>query len=133
MCNRYHQLNVTTALTTYLLLCYLYTTTIADIALITNTLILSAMALIVLCGAKDTLAEETVTLRLVGSVIYGFRFKHLAIRIRKNLFGRCQTDCYFGKVCLYLIFFLKSHILISFLKSDSLIQTYSQSQTTQLM
>ena len=65
------------ALTTNLLLCYLNTTTIADDTLITDTLILTAGTLIVLRRTEDALTEQTVTLRLIGTVVDGFRFGNL--------------------------------------------------------
>ena len=65
------------ALTTNLLLRYLNTTTIADDTLITDTLILTAGTLIVLRRTEDALTEQTVTLRLIGTVVDGFRFGNL--------------------------------------------------------
>ena len=121
VCHGHHELDVAAAFATNLLLCHLHTATVADVALVADTLVLSAMALVVLGRTEDALAEETVTLGLVGSVVDGLGLEHLAVGVCENLFGGCQTDCYLGKVSLYLIFFLKSHVLISFLKSDSFI------------
>ena len=64
-------------LTTNLLLCYLDTTSITDDTFITDTLVLTAGTLIVLCRTEDALAEQTVTLRLIGTVVDGFRFGNL--------------------------------------------------------
>jgi len=73
MCYRNHQLDVSHTLTTYFLLSDLYTATVADNALVTDTLVLTAMAFIVFNRTKNTLAEQTVTLRLIRTVIDGFR------------------------------------------------------------
>ena len=46
--------------------------------LITNALVLSAVTLIILYRTKDTLAEQTVTLRLVGTIVDSLWLEHLA-------------------------------------------------------
>ena len=76
-----NELDVTRTLTTNLLLSNLNTASVADNTLIANTLVLTAGALIVLCRTKDTLAEQAITLRFVGTVIDGFRLCNLTIRI----------------------------------------------------
>ena len=76
------------ALTTNLLLRYLNTTTIADDTLITDTLILTAGTLIVLRRTEDALTEQTVTLRLIGTVVDGFRFGNLTEATLEDIFGR---------------------------------------------
>ena len=81
----YNKLDVTRTLTTNLLLCNLYTASVADDSLITDTLVLAAGALIVLCRTKNALAEETITLRLICSIINGFRLSNLTIRIFQDL------------------------------------------------
>ena len=111
MGNRHHQLDVSAALAANLLLCHFHSTAVADDTLIADALVLSAMALIVLGGTENALAEETVALGLVGTVVDGLWFQDLTIRVLQNLFGRSQANGYLGKVCFYLSFFLKSHII----------------------
>ena len=65
------------ALTAYLLLCNLYTTAVADDTLIADTLVLATGTLEVLGRTEDALAEETVTLWLVGTVVDGLRLGNL--------------------------------------------------------
>ena len=81
----YNKLDVTRTLTTNLLLCNLYTASVADDSLITDTLVLAAGTLIVLGRTKNALAEETITLRLICSIINGFRLSNLTIRIFQDL------------------------------------------------
>ena len=81
----YNKLDVTRTLTTNLLLSNLYTASVADDSLITDTLVLAAGALIVLGRTKNALAEETITLRLICSIINGFRLSNLTIRIFQDL------------------------------------------------
>ena len=81
----YNKLDVTRTLTTNLLLSNLYTASVADNSLITDALVLSAGALIVLSRAKNALAEETITLRLICTIINGFRLSNLTIRIFQDL------------------------------------------------
>ena len=81
----YNKLDVTRTFTTNLLLCNLYTASVADDSLITDTLVLAAGALIVLGRTKNALAEETITLRLICSIINGFRLSNLTIRIFQDL------------------------------------------------
>ncbi len=78
MSHRHNELDVTHALTAYLLLCDLHLTTVASDALVTYALVLSAMALVVLDRTEDCLAEQTVALGLVGAVVDGLRFQHFA-------------------------------------------------------
>ena len=79
MCHRHHQFDMSGTLTTHLLLCYLYTTTVADNAFIADTLVLTAGTLEILRRTEDALAEETVALRLVRTVVDGLRLGNLTI------------------------------------------------------
>ena len=72
------QLDVAGTLTANLLLGNFDAATVADDALITDALVLAAGALIVLRRTEDTLAEQTVALRLVGTVVDGLGFGNLA-------------------------------------------------------
>ena len=83
----HNELDVTSTLTTYLLLGNLYTTTVADDTLIADALVLTAGALIVLGRTKDTLAEQTVALGLVGAIVDGLRLGDLTERVLKDLLG----------------------------------------------
>ena len=105
----YDKLNMARTFTTNLLLGHLYTATIADDSFIANTLILTAGTLIILGRTKDTLTEKAVAFRLICTIINGFRFRYLAIRIFQDLFGRSKSDGYLRKIILYLCIFFKSH------------------------
>ena len=89
---------MTSALTTYLLLCHLYTTSVADDTLIANALVLAAMALIVLGRTKDTFAEETIALGLVSAVVDGFWLQHLTTAILEDFLWRSQADGNLGEI-----------------------------------
>ena len=65
---------------------------LADNALIFHALILAAQAFIILGRAKDTGAEQAITLRLERAVIDGFRLLDLAKGPRADLLGRSQRD-----------------------------------------
>ena len=111
MCHGHNQLDMATALATNFLLGHFHSTAVTDDTLIADALVLSAMALIILGRTEDALAEEAVALGLVGTVIDGLWFQDLTIRVLQNLFRRSQANGYLGKVCFYLCFFLKSHII----------------------
>ena len=72
MGNRHHELYVTHTLATHFLLGNLHTATVADDALVTDALVLTAMAFIVLHWTEDALAEEAVAFGLVGAIVDGF-------------------------------------------------------------
>ena len=108
MCHRNDELDVSHTLTTYFLLGHFHTTTVADNALVTDTLVLSAMAFIVFHRTEDTFAEQTVAFRFISTVVNGFRFQHLAARILKDFFGRSQTDGDFSKLLFIFVSFLKA-------------------------
>ena len=110
-----NQFNMTSTLTTNLLLGYLNTTTVADDSLITDALVFTAGTLLVLGRSKDALAEQTVTFGLIGAIVDGLRLGDLTKRTLEDLFRRSQSDGYLGKVCLYFCIFLESHILIYYL------------------
>jgi len=92
MYHGHHKRDVTHTLTAYLLLGHLHTAAVADDTLVTDTLILAAMALVILHGAEDALTEETVALGLVGTVVDSLGLQHLAARLCQNLLRRGQTD-----------------------------------------
>ena len=106
MGNRHNEFDVTGTLAAHLLLCHLHAASVADDALIADTLVLAAGTLEVLHRTEDALAEETVTLRLVGAVVDGLRLRHLTEGVLQNFLWRSQTDGDLGEVVLYLVVFL---------------------------
>ena len=78
----------------HLLLGDLYAALFADLALMTDPLILSAKAFPVLGGTEDPFAEKPVTFRLQGAIVDGFRLLHLPERPGTDHFGGSQTDLY---------------------------------------
>src|SRR5690606_19921316 len=64
----------------------------ADDALVLHALVLAAQAFVVLGRAKDTGAEQAVTLGLERPVVDGFRLLDLAERPRPDLLRRSQGD-----------------------------------------
>ena len=85
-------------LATHFLLCHFNTTSVADNTLIADTLVLAAMALVVLCRTKDTLAEETIALWLVSAVVDGFRLQHLTTTVLEDFLWRSKADGYLGEI-----------------------------------
>ena len=102
MSHRHYQLDVSGTLTAHLLLGHLHTAAVADDTLITDTLVLTAGALIVFGRTEDTLTEETVALRLISTVVDGLGFCDLSKAILKDLLGRCKSDGDLRKIILYL-------------------------------
>ena len=103
MSNRYTQLDMSHTLTTNLLLCYLYAATLAHDTFVTNTFVLSAVTLVILCRTENTLAEQTITLRLVCAVVDSLGLEHLTTGDVHNLFRRSQTNSDLGETG-FLIF-----------------------------
>ena len=73
MSYRHNQLDVSHTLATYFLFCHFHTATVADNAFVTDAFVLTAMALIVLDRTKNALAEQTVALWLIRTIVDGFR------------------------------------------------------------
>ena len=82
---------MTHSLSSYSCSCDLNAAAVADLALEADLLELTAVALPVLCRSEDPFAEKTVSLRLLGSVIYGFGSFNNAVGPASDLFGRCKT------------------------------------------
>ena len=92
MADRRGQLDVSHALAADLRPGNFHATAIADDALIAHPLVFAAIAFKVLRRAEDALAEETVLLRLEGTVIDGLRLGYLSIRPVSNLFWGGQRN-----------------------------------------
>ena len=78
----------------YLGLGYLYSAAVADDTLVSDSLILTAVAFPVLHRSEDFFAEKSVLFRLKSPVVDSLRLGYLAMGPLKNLFRRCQIDLY---------------------------------------
>ena len=132
MCDGHYQFDMTRALAAYLLLSNLNTASVTNDALIAYSLIFTAMTFIILSRTENTLAEETVTLWLVRTVIDCFRLQHLTTAILQYFFWRSEADGDFGEVILYFCIFLKSHCL-EIIKGSRLIKFDTQTKTTEFV
>src|ERR1700751_752819 len=65
---------------------------IADHSAVLHALVFAAETLPIRNWTEDARAEKTVALRLEGTVVDGFRFRHLTVRPAPNLFWRCEAD-----------------------------------------
>jgi hypothetical protein len=74
-----YEFDVAATFATHFLLGHLYTASIAGDTLVADTLVLSAVTLVVLDRTEDSLAEETVSLRFVCTIIDSLRLQHLAV------------------------------------------------------
>src|SRR3977135_3652604 len=86
------QLDVAHALATDLGARDFHTAALADDALEPDALVLAAVALPVLGGPEDLLAEEPVLLRLERAVVDGLRLLDLAVGPRADRIGGRQAD-----------------------------------------
>src|SRR5690606_18070028 len=90
--NRGRQFNVTHALTTHFGLSNFNAALLTDDTAVLQTLVLTAQALIVLDRTKDARAEQTVTLRLEGTVVDGLRLFDFTERPGTDHFWRGEAD-----------------------------------------
>ena len=67
-------------LTANLLFSHLNSTTVAHNSLVTQTLILPAMALVILYGTKYLFTKQTITFGLIRAIIYCFWLRNLTVR-----------------------------------------------------
>ena len=74
---------------------------VADDALVSYPLVFTAMALPVLGGSENALAEQTVLFRLLRAVVYGFGFGDFAMRPRPYLVGGSHSDLYAVKIVYF--------------------------------
>ena len=90
--DRRGQLNVAHTLAAHLALGDLHAAAVADLALIADLLILSAVAFPVLRGPENALAEKAVALGLKRAVVDGLRLFDFAVGPGKDHFGRSNAD-----------------------------------------
>ena len=90
--HRSGQLDVAHTLTANLGLGHLDAAAVADLALITDALILAAVALPVLGRSKNALAVQAVALRLQGAVVDGLGLLHLTVAPLADLLRRGKAD-----------------------------------------
>ena len=94
------QLNVAHTLPAHLGAGDLHAAAVADLTLEADLLILAAVALPVLGGPEDLLAEQAVPLGLEGAVVDGLRLFHLAEGPLTDHFRRSDTDLNSIKCCV---------------------------------
>jgi hypothetical protein len=87
---RHHQFDVAHALTTYFLLGYFHTATVAHDTLVTDTLVLTAAHIHNLLPVQKSFAEQTITFRLVRTVVDGFRFQYFTKALSRMLSGEAR-------------------------------------------
>ena len=87
----------------YLLLRHFHTAAVANDTAVTDALVLAAIALVIFGGTEDFLAEQTFTLRLVGSVVHRFRLENLAAGTLGDVFRRSERNGNAGEIALLLI------------------------------
>src|SRR4051812_958982 len=90
--DRRRQVDVPHALAAHLGTRDLHAAALADDALVADALVLTAVALPVLGGTEDALAEEPVLLGLERPVVDGLRLRHLTARPRADLLRRGESD-----------------------------------------
>ena len=91
-------------LAAYLLLGDFDTAAVADDSAVADPLVLAAVALVILGRTEDLLAEETVTLGLVGPVVDRFRLQDLAAGPFGDVLRRGEGDGNLREVRLHLAF-----------------------------
>ena len=106
MSNWNDELNMSHPFATYFLFRNLNTTTVADNAFITNTFVFTAMAFIVFYRTEYTFTKQTVTLRLVCTIVDGFKTSPL--EFSKISSGDANPIEIFEKLLFILLSFLKA-------------------------
>ena len=91
---------------------------VADNALITDLLVLAAVAFPVLGRSENTLAEQAVFFRLQRTVVDGLRFFDLSMGPFADLIRGCQTDadrieC--DRLVLFLLVVCICHICLPYI------------------
>ena len=101
---------MTNAIATDLFLSNLNTTAVTNDSLIADALVLSTSTFVILYRTENTLTEQTITLRLVSTVVDCFWFQNLSVTVLKDGFWRCQRDRDLAEgAVLLFIAFSKSH------------------------
>ncbi len=77
MCHRNGQGDVAHTFTTDFLFRDFNTATVTHDAFVANTLVFAAMTFPILDRTEDALTEESIALRLIGTVVDRFRLQHL--------------------------------------------------------
>ena len=95
---------MTHALAADLLLRHLDTAAVADDAAVADPLVFAAVALVILGRTEDLLAEEAVTLGLVGPVVDRFRLQDLTAGPFGNVLRRSERDGNLREVRLHFAF-----------------------------
>ena len=75
MSYRNYQVDMSYPISPHFLLGYLNSTSVADDPSIADALVLTTGTFIIFHWPEDPLAEQTITLRFVRTVIYGFRLQ----------------------------------------------------------
>ena len=109
MSHRNNERNVSHTFAANFLFGNFHTTTVADDAFVADAFVFSAVAFIVLYRTEYALAEQTVALWLVGTVVDSFGFENLTTRAFQNFFGRRQAYRYLGKSAFCFVVFTKCH------------------------
>ena len=89
-----------------LLLGYLDLAPVAGDTAIAYSLVLSAIALVVLRRSENHLAEQTFPFRLVCPVVDGFRLEDLAARTRGDVLRRRESNAYSLEIALDFCFLI---------------------------
>ena len=89
------------------------TASVADDSTVTDSLVLSAIAFVVLGRTEYFFAEESVSLRLVGPVVDRLRLQNLAAGSRRDVLRGGQRDADCREVALHFVLLIieSRHIL----------------------
>lgn len=100
-----HQIYVAHAFAAHFFLGYFDSATVAHYTFITNTLVFSAGAFVVLYRAEYAFAEKTVAFGFVGAVVYGFRFQDFSRGLMQDYFRRGQSYGDFSETVVCFVVF----------------------------
>jgi hypothetical protein len=92
----------------------LHAASVTNDAAIADSLIFSAIALIILCGTEYLLAEETIPLGLIGAVVYRLRLEYFTTTPLYNVLRRGKRDADGFEIALnFIVFIVESgHFLL---------------------
>ena len=101
-------------LPTHFLLSNFHAASVADDSAIPDSLVLAAIAFVILGRTEYLFAEETIALWLVGPVVDRLRFQDLAMRSFDDIFWRSKRNADSLEVTPYfVIFVIESRHIIS--------------------